>query len=1035
MDISQFLLFRISEGTESSPFVLTEQEVQTLYNMATSGNEAIELSGVVTTTSGFIADYIKFQLGKTFPLLKVLAQEEATAAWTLQFRSSRIFEGGSTTLISGNMPIEALDYEIQSVSVQVSNGNYSQADVINHLHIDTSTGVVSYDAPDSNAGWIATIGIKFFPQYNADEYKVLTLNVRAIAITDVTVSMPSKINMNSECQVTASAYPENNTKSSGIVYGFSAVKGIITPEKTSTGIATYYAPNEETSEENIFVSWYLFGSSTSSGYKSVPVIVSFVRLTATADKTTLNEGESATITMGDYSWGETKQRVVVNSASGITSENLLKRISVGTTSGTFSFAAASDNSTFSGTVTLQIIPFNEEFDSYTQMVEIPITLSAVGISDVTSSVDSVGVNFRSEVKLSYTPENHTKGIVTLSLTSNNENTKVEDVGNNTFYVTSNVLGNEDFTLQAKSGNIILVSKEMSFSVQPLMFDLTPDVTRIPEGGKVTVGVTTLNLSNLKNKIEVQVLNTTGEDITEETVLSKVHINDDNTITFDNPQSNTEWEAFVSIMFVAKYADWDYAPCMRNVSFNVYGKAVTGVKIINPKEDTDFAHVNEDMTIYVRPIPYDNTKAVGTTYSSVRTSANSVIFPSSEVGEYTWRPYNPTKYEISADIIVFGERFSDVYSIFAYNNADEASRKIVLEESSNPKWKVEGDEDIIDMILNKYGTYVLDPVHGLYSRLDPDNHSQFVDGTPWDGSYGDAFRHFPKVYYKVEVNDLGKQVLYVSPYPISDKFFEETWIGTYKGYVVNGELHSRPGYNSTNGMTMTAFWNAAQKVGNNYGLVNYFDYQLYNALHLAKFGCANSDLTMGTGIISGNTYNLTTGATAALGDGTGSMPHPQGGKQCKLFGIEGLAGQAWEFRPNIRFEGVNCIVYKGNQVSNTIAKGDADYVRTFQRDAAMNLNSSYVTKMRLGDYFDLIAVTGGGSSTTYWCDGSWSSSGGQLLLVGGSSDHGSICGLAATDSDNGFSFSYATIGARLAFKGDITKYTETSGAAIAAAQNG
>lgn len=1035
MNIAQFLLFRISEGTESSPFVLTEQEVQTLYNMATSGNEAIELSGVVTTTSGFIADYIKFQLAKIFPDLKVLAQEEATSEWSLQFRSSSIFEGGSTTLIGSNMPIEALRYEIQNVSVQVNNGNYTQADVRNHLHIDTSTGIVSYDAPDSNAGWIATIGIKFYPQYNADEYKVLTLNVRAIAVTDVNVSIPSKINMNSECQVTASAYPENNTKSSGIVYGFSAVKGIITPEKTPTGIATYYAPNEETSDENIFVSYYLFGSNTSSGYKSVPVNVSFVRLTATANKTTLKEGESATITMGDYSWGETKQRVVVNSASGITSENLLKKISVGTTSGTITFAKATDNSTFSGRVTLQIIPFNEEFDDHTQMVELPFSLSAIGVSAINMSVDSVGVNFRSEINISYTPATTTKGTISLSLTSKNSTTKVENGGSGKFYITSKSLGEETLIAQAKSGSLTLLSSEKKITVQPLMFDLTPDVTSIPEGGIVNIGVTTLNLNNLKNTVEVTVNNTDTPTITSELLKSRLHINNDNTITFDNPSENAEWDAFVSITFVAKYADWEYAPCMRNVSFNVYGKKVTGVKIVNPTEETDFVHVNEDMTLIVTPLPTAHTKNTGLTFSSVRTGTNSVIFPSSNAGEYTWRPYNPKNYEISAEILVFGERFSDIYSIFAYNNADEASRKIVLEESSNPRWTVTGDEAIIDRILDKYGTYVLDPVHGLYAQLDPDNHNQFVDGTPWNGKCGEAFRRFPKVYYKVERNNLGKQVLYVSPYPISDKFFEESWIGTYKGYVVNNELHSRPGFNSTNSMTMTAFWQAAQRLGTDFGLVNYFDYQLYNALHLVKFGCANSDLTMGTGIISGSTYNQTTGATAALGDGTGSMPHPQGGNQCKLFGIEGLAGQSWEFRPNIRFEGVNCIVYKGNQVSNTIAEGHADYVRTFQRDAAMNLSQSYVREMRLGDYFDLIAVTGGGSSTTYWCDGSWSNSGGQLLLVGGHSISGSLCGLSASRSINVFSDSYAYIGARLAFRGDITKYTETSGAALAAAQNG
>ena len=50
---------------------------------------------------------------------------------------------------------------------------------------------------------------------------------------------------------------------------------------------------------------------------------------------------------------------------------------------------------------------------------------------------------------------------------------------------------------------------------------------------------------------------------------------------------------------------------------------------------------------------------------------------------------------------------------------------------------------------------------------------------------------------------------------------------------------------------------------------------------------------------------------------------------------------------------------------------------------------------------------------------------RLLLVGGDSGGGSICGLPAATSDCGFSRSYASIGARLAFKtSELAKYAGT-----------
>ena len=81
------------------------------------------------------------------------------------------------------------------------------------------------------------------------------------------------------------------------------------------------------------------------------------------------------------------------------------------------------------------------------------------------------------------------------------------------------------------------------------------------------------------------------------------------------------------------------------------------------------------------------------------------------------------------------------------------------------------------------------------------------------------------------------------------------------------------------------------------------------------------------------------------------------------------------------------------------------------------NQSYIKTIIAGQNFDMLPRTIGGSSVTGLCDGHWISSNGRLLCVGGSAYYGSICGLSASAADNGFSSSYAHLGARLAFYGE------------------
>lgn len=360
--------------------------------------------------------------------------------------------------------------------------------------------------------------------------------------------------------------------------------------------------------------------------------------------------------------------------------------------------------------------------------------------------------------------------------------------------------------------------------------------------------------------------------------------------------------------------------------------------------------------------------------------------------------------------------------------DQIATGIVMEESSNPAWTRLGNLSAIDSVINKHGAIVIDPVRKVYAKLSNNDLNTFADGTPWDGTNGEAVRHFADLHYLVKKNDLGQTVAWGSAHHLGGHTFRENFVGCYQGSVgSDGKLHSRPNVNATTNKTMSAFWDCAQLHGNEWGLADYHDHCKMILMHLLHFGNANSELSMGTGLNSnpsgGTWYNYKTGSCAAKGIYTGSLPHSENASfnQCHLFGVEGLAGGSWEFRPGIRFDGVKAIAYEGNIVSN-VATG-----REFQRDPNLNLSGSYIKKMALGEHFDMIAIEGGGDSSHYYSDGAWSSAGGQLLLVGGASHNGSDCGLSASASDNGFSYSIAYIGARLAFRGNLEDYAEINGA--------
>lgn len=342
----------------------------------------------------------------------------------------------------------------------------------------------------------------------------------------------------------------------------------------------------------------------------------------------------------------------------------------------------------------------------------------------------------------------------------------------------------------------------------------------------------------------------------------------------------------------------------------------------------------------------------------------------------------------------------------------------LEQSSNPAFSVH-DSAALSSYMAEVGGYMLRISSGkVYAaKLNPENWNYFEDGTAVDdASKYECMVHLPTFHFKAS----GKTMTIggLSPIDGGHTFEAPHWVGAYEGYIADSALHSRPDVSPSHSQTMSSFWNYAQKLGTEWGLANYQFHCLINCLFQAKYGNLNSQAVIGTG---GQTSDweswrdVKMGYGRGLGDGSGSAATSMDGQNCvKLFGFEDLWGKLWEFRPGIRFyysdSTRHAIVYDGNVVSNTATGRDFTV-------PLMNAGGKYVTKMQLGEYWDMVPIAVGGGSTTYYCDGYLDTSSGELLYVGGYAGDGAQCGLSYAAAYAMFYASRTISGARLAFYGE------------------
>lgn len=343
----------------------------------------------------------------------------------------------------------------------------------------------------------------------------------------------------------------------------------------------------------------------------------------------------------------------------------------------------------------------------------------------------------------------------------------------------------------------------------------------------------------------------------------------------------------------------------------------------------------------------------------------------------------------------------------------------LEQNSNVAFDVSSNWAAY-MYTSYMKSYLFKVVAGkVYAAQLNESWDAFADGTAIDDiSKYETMIHVPKCHFKGE----GTKMTFGGLNPVAGghTFDSPEWVGAYLMYVdANGVGHSRPGVAPSHSKSMSEFWSCAQKLDSNFGLANYQFQCLINAVYQAYYGNLNSQEVIGSGFQHSNweaCRDVPMGKCMSLGNGSGKVLYHDDtlGDQysIKLFGFEDLWGKLWEFRPGIRFymdgDTRKAVVYSGNQVSNT-ANG-----REFV--CLATANGEYVTKMTLGEFWDMIPQAVGGNSSSYYADGAWAATSGELLSVGGSADDGLRCGVSYSSSNAGFGFVGSYFGARSAFFG-------------------
>lgn len=364
-----------------------------------------------------------------------------------------------------------------------------------------------------------------------------------------------------------------------------------------------------------------------------------------------------------------------------------------------------------------------------------------------------------------------------------------------------------------------------------------------------------------------------------------------------------------------------------------------------------------------------------------------------------------------------------------------------ENASSTTCATGGNRNVIESLRSKFKRCIAMPSGddaALISYLNETDSNKWPDGSSMTYSVTrkeNAMVYFPKYYHKTIERSPGIWRTYISEQQIDSDYIEEPerLVGTYEAYkFANYDwLTSQGGVESTHSQTIATFVTQAKVNGSMWGIQDYRIHATIARMFCAYYKTTNISTSNSSIPCSGGTkrYNYgKTGGTDSLGnkDGKLAVKDDAGYYSTNFLGLEDCYYSKWEFVQGINILKGKYVVYDGGSfpdkdVAELEAAGATNIrVVGYEPDpAATAAYNGWTKAIAQGKYGDVVPTAHGGSETTYYSDYSWfNPTGNRIFLRSGGSAHGSPCGVFVAHANDASSFSWTTVGARLAFYGKI-----------------
>ena len=257
-----------NNGTESSPIILTNNQIKKLIAIGQRKDIESKVSGYVTTASRKMQKFLKYALKSQFKDLNIICDEELADVFNITLATNTIKEG-THELISIDTD-SGISHSFLKWKYKFSNfvidGDISEQNIKDRIRVEN--GYLVVDDPKENASWSVQLTLTAYPSYYSEEEfnnipasskPDVILNIVAKKIENISISTKPEVPINSQVEVSVSPVPTDSTKLKGASYTYSTTTPDILAINTSTQGTTIFTKKQGTA--NLIVTLHACNNS------------------------------------------------------------------------------------------------------------------------------------------------------------------------------------------------------------------------------------------------------------------------------------------------------------------------------------------------------------------------------------------------------------------------------------------------------------------------------------------------------------------------------------------------------------------------------------------------------------------------------------------------------------------------------------------------------------------------------------------------------------------------------------------------------